>query len=390
MNARSAATAPGSGTASGFAASTSSAVVSATPWLMFAPKPSGRVVVRRRRRPSGTEPGMFAITTSSSTCGRERRQRLRELGRMCRARRRPRRPSRRAPAGRRRPSAVPSPPTRTARALEPRAREPLAVVERPRERRGEVAVLGVDAASPADLAQRRIVGERRPACRSPSPRAPGCRSPRSATAARAPRRRGRARRAPPASTQPRTSAPPPRSSRGERRLLLGPDDDERQPDAPAPRRARRAGPCAPGSRRRRAGSRRARRRPGANAGSTPCGVTVIFVRREAVELDRVALRALRHGEHVVGAPRRARHDRLERRAGRASPITLGSRSKCRSCSVTTLAAAPAERQRVLEVRELAARAGAAAAAATTPCAAPASAPAARSARRRPARARAGA
>ena len=81
MNARSASTAPGSGTASGFAESTSSAVVSARSMFTFAPKPSG-CSLWTASTPSGTEPGMFAITTSSSTCVAQGGQRFLELARV--------------------------------------------------------------------------------------------------------------------------------------------------------------------------------------------------------------------------------------------------------------------------------------------------------------------
>ena len=66
MNARRAATAPGSATASGFATTTASPPVRASPRLTLAEKPSGRGF-SSASTPGGTEPGTFAITSSSST-----------------------------------------------------------------------------------------------------------------------------------------------------------------------------------------------------------------------------------------------------------------------------------------------------------------------------------
>ena len=71
MNARSTATAPGSSTASGLETSTSSPVVARVPALMLAAKLAGRAfsITRAPSASTGPEPGVFAITTTSSTCG---------------------------------------------------------------------------------------------------------------------------------------------------------------------------------------------------------------------------------------------------------------------------------------------------------------------------------
>ena len=70
-NPESAATASGSGIASGFAYSTHSPVVARTPRLTFSARRRGRSFSIRRAsggRTGGAEPGRFATTTSSSTC----------------------------------------------------------------------------------------------------------------------------------------------------------------------------------------------------------------------------------------------------------------------------------------------------------------------------------
>ena len=171
------------------------------PRLRLAAKPSGAVVLRAPRRPAGAEPGdvrdhdaarrpaarapaASAASSAASPCETTIAETFT-----------------RAPAGRPRPCAAPSPPSEKSLARSsPAAREPLALGERARGGGGEVAVLGVDggvAARPRAAPARR---RRRPASRRPSPRAPAARSPRSARAGRAPRRRGRARRARPCAT----------------------------------------------------------------------------------------------------------------------------------------------------------------------------------------------
>ena len=142
----------------------------------------------------------------------------------------------------------------------PAAAQRGAVGERARGRRRRTRRLGDDDGGVAgDLAERGVAHAPRPASRRPSPRARAARSPRSATAGRgrgAAVERGELGLLDVAA---QVGAPAAQLG-GERRLLLGPDDDERQPDRLRPPRRRPAGPCAPGSRRRRAGSRRRRRR----------------------------------------------------------------------------------------------------------------------------------
>ncbi len=67
----SAPTASGAGTTSGFEKSTQSHVVAAMPRLTFSESRRGRAFSSTRTAPAspdGTEPGVFATTTSSSTC----------------------------------------------------------------------------------------------------------------------------------------------------------------------------------------------------------------------------------------------------------------------------------------------------------------------------------
>ncbi len=71
MNPRSTATAPGSGSASGFAIRTSSWAVCSAPRFAFAANESGASFVMTRAEggsSAGRLPGTFAITSSSSTC----------------------------------------------------------------------------------------------------------------------------------------------------------------------------------------------------------------------------------------------------------------------------------------------------------------------------------
>ena len=80
-NRTSSATAPSSGYASGFETTTYSPVVPVIPTLTLAANESGRSF-SSTRTPSGTAPtlpGRFAITSRSSTCAAERRQRALEL-----------------------------------------------------------------------------------------------------------------------------------------------------------------------------------------------------------------------------------------------------------------------------------------------------------------------
>ncbi len=81
MNRRSVATAPGAGTASGFDESTSSAVVSRTPWFTFAPKPSGRSLCIAST-PVWDRAGDVRDHDELVDLRRERGQRLLELGRV--------------------------------------------------------------------------------------------------------------------------------------------------------------------------------------------------------------------------------------------------------------------------------------------------------------------
>ena len=72
MKVRRIATASGSAIASGLTISTSSCSVSSAPTFAFAAKESGRSFTCTRvpgGSSAGTLPGMFAITSSSSTCG---------------------------------------------------------------------------------------------------------------------------------------------------------------------------------------------------------------------------------------------------------------------------------------------------------------------------------
>ncbi len=72
MKVRRIATASGSAIASGLTISTSSCSVSSAPRFAFAANESGRSFTSTRvpgGSSAGTLPGMFAITSSSSTCG---------------------------------------------------------------------------------------------------------------------------------------------------------------------------------------------------------------------------------------------------------------------------------------------------------------------------------
>ena len=215
--------------------------------------------------------------------------------------------------------------------------------------------LGVDgrvAARPRAAPARR---RRRPACRRPSPRAPAGRSPRSATAARAPPRRGRGRRAA-ASSRSRAGRRRRRSSsRASSGSFSGPTTTSGSPTAARGRERGERVLALAGSRRRRAGT--ARRVAAASPGEER-GVDAVRRHRRssrgATPYSSTTSRFVRSETASTWSARRAArgHDALERERGRARPIAVGSRSNERSCSVTTARAAPAERDRVLEVREL--------------------------------------
>ena len=278
---------------------------------------------------------MFAITTTSSTCGTSAGQRLGELlavvvgdddggdlhacqhlqidgdgaarGLLPREQSRAVEPRGDQPVARRRAPAARRPPAARAR-------------RRPRPRR------------PPRAAQHRA--RRRPASRRPSPRARAGRSPRSATAARGTRRRGRARRARPATRSRGARRPAPLELARELAVAHGPDDDERQ--------AERREAAAAADQRVLALLDRAHQQqvlaglpsPGENAGSTPCGVTVIFSGETPYSSTMSAF--VRSDTASTCAARLAERGTTVLKTRRScSGITDGSRSNERSWIVTT-------------------------------------------------------
>jgi hypothetical protein len=151
---------------------------------------------------------------------------------------------------------------------------------------------------------------------------------------------------------PQVGAPVAQLAR-ELRLLLRPGDDQRQPHL-ACRRERRERILAPLDRAHEEQVRRGPVRP------APVGEErrVDAVRRHrdlrlgrVVELDEIALRALRHREHVVGPAHGARDRPPERRA--VEPAHRARVALEREVvDGDDGAALPPERDRVLEVREL--------------------------------------